>query len=396
MLWLDRFTKRIESLLRPPRPRNENIAARAALPACLARGLRVISPAVQLTFTQFDLALTHTWRIARGAGVQGGGLNRFPVVLVELTDQEGRVGLGESAPSDRYKESVSTVQEFLRQVDAARLSFTDVAGSMQYLETVAPGNYAAKCALNIALLDGAGRVQRKAVHELFGLGFTEKKHVTSFSIGLDQPEVIRRKVEDAARYPVLKLKVGGEDDEANFAALRSVAPTKTVRVDANEAWKTKEEALRRIEWLKRDGHVEFIEQPMPAGTPRADLRWLKERSPLPLFADESYERASDIEVAAECFHGVNVKLVKTAGISGAYEALTAARRAGLQTMIGCMIESSVLITAAAHLADLTNHLDIDGNILISNDPFQGVSSEGGIISFVPAPEKFGLRVAPRG
>lgn len=348
---------------------------------------------MKLTIRPFDLRLTHAWRIARG--VDGSGTQTFPVVLVELTEDDGSTGIGEAAPIRHYHESVDTVQAFLRRVDPARLSFADVPGSMRYLDSLDPGQHAAKCALNIALWDGAGRKARRPIYELLGLGFQENRHVTSFSIGIDSPEVIRQKVLEAAGYPVLKLKVGSADDAANFAALRSVSPTKTVRVDANEGWKTKEEALRRIEWLHGDGHVEFIEQPMPAGSSRADLRWLKERSPLPLFADESYLRSSDIEVAAECFHGVNVKLVKTGGISGAYEALRAARQAGLQTMIGCMIESSVLITAAAHLAALADHLDIDGNLLISNDPYLGATAERGMISFASAPGEFGLRTGVR-
>ena len=339
---------------------------------------------------RFELKLTHTWRIARGSGTTG-----FPVVLFELTDDAGCTGIGESAPIARYDESVDTVEAFLRKVDARKLSFADVAGSMRYLDTIAPGQHAAKCAANIALLDGAAKSAGQPVHNFLKLGFTEGKHTTSFSIGIDTPEIIREKVREAAPYPVLKLKVGSPDDEANFAALRDVAPTKFVRVDANEGWKTKEEALRRIEWLHRDGHVQFVEQPMPAATPVADWVWLKQRSPLPIFADESYHNAADAPRAAQCFHGVNVKLVKTAGISGAHEALTAARKLGLKTMIGCMIESSVLISAAAHLAELADHLDIDGNILIRNDPYRGATAEKGIVSFANAPEKTGLRVTAR-
>lgn len=348
---------------------------------------------MHLSFRSFDLELTHTWRIARG--VEGGGTRAFPVVLVELRSPDGIVGLGEAAPSERYHENIQTVQDFLRRVDPARLSFADVSGSMRYLDGIAPDQMSAKCALNIALWDGAGRMARQPIYDLLKLGFRENRHITSFSIGIDAPEVIRRKVEEAAAYPVLKLKVGGARDRANFAALRSVAPAKTVRVDANEGWKTKEDALREIEWLHQDGHVEFIEQPMPAGTALSDLRWLKERSPLPLYADESYLSAADASRAAEGFHGVNVKLVKTGGISGAHAALQAARQAGLKTMIGCMIESSVLITAAAHLAELTDHLDIDGNLLIRNDPFQGVSAVRGEISFASAPAPDGLRVKAR-
>jgi len=134
---------------------------------------------------------------------------------------------------------------------------------------------------------------------------------------------------------------------------------------------------------------------MPATTPAADWRWLKDRTPLPIMADESYHSAADAERCAECFHAVNVKLVKTGGLTGAYEALRAARQLGLKTMLGCMIESSVLITAAAHLAELTDYLDIDGNLLITNDPYLGATADNGVLSFAHAPEPFGLRVRAR-
>ncbi|HKI68771.1 MAG TPA: enolase C-terminal domain-like protein, partial [Verrucomicrobiae bacterium] len=202
------------------------------------------------------------------------------------------------------------------------------------------------------------------------------------------------KVREAEKYPVLKLKVGDARDRQNLAALREVAPTKPVRVDANEGWKTKEEALRMIEWIAQDGHIQFIEQPMPRDAKSEDLVWLKARSPLPMFADEAYHLAGDVARCAECFHGVNVKLVKTGGVSDAYDALQAARRAGLKTMIGCMIETSILISAAAHLAELTDYLDLDGNLLITNDPFVGITAHSGILSFAQAEEKFGLRVKP--
>jgi L-alanine-DL-glutamate epimerase-like enolase superfamily enzyme len=194
---------------------------------------------------------------------------------------------------------------------------------------------------------------------------------------------------------VLKLKVGDSRDRENFAALRSVAPKKPVRVDANEGWRTKEEALRNLEWLALDGRVQFVEQPMPRGTDPKELTWLKERSPLPLFADESCHTVKDIPRCAECFHGVNVKLVKTGGVSMAHATLQAARQAGLKTMIGCMIETSVLISAGAHLAELADHLDLDGNILITNDPYEGVTAEKGILSLAKAKEKLGLQVSPR-
>jgi L-alanine-DL-glutamate epimerase-like enolase superfamily enzyme len=348
---------------------------------------------MKLEFLPHNLTLKHTWTISSGA-VHGGGKKVAEVVLVRLKDKS-TVGLGEAPTSKRYAHSAASIQEFLRLVDARRLSFDDIPGSMDYLEKLAPGNYSAKCALNVALVDGAARQAGQPVYGLLRLGFAENKHLTSYSIGIDTPEKIRCKVTEAAPYPILKLKVGAPGDKENLAALRQVDPKRTVRVDANEAWTTKEEALRHLEWLAQDPHIEFVEQPMPASTPLEDLIWLKSRSPLPLFGDESCQNARDVSHCAQCYHGVVVKLIKTGGITGAYETLQAARRAGLKTMIGCMIETSILITAAAHLAELTDCLDIDGNLLVSDDPYTGATAEKGVVSFATAPEKTGLRVKSR-
>jgi len=344
---------------------------------------------VKLKFWRQELHLTHTWTIARGSE------DVAPVVLVELSDTNGTSGIGEASPIIRYHESVDTVEDFCRKVDPARLSFDDVSGSMSYLDTVAPDNMAAKCAFNLALLDGAAKRAQKPVYDFLGLGFRENHHVTSFTIGIDTPEMIRKKVLEAERFPMLKVKVGVPGDQTIMAAMREAAPHKPLRLDANEGWRTKEEALARLEWLAKDSKIQFVEQPMPSRTNPKDLAWLKQRSPLPLFADESYHHAKDIAHCAECFHGVNVKLAKTGGITGGFEALSAGRKAGLKTMVGCMIESSVLISAAAHLAELCDYLDIDGNVLIKNDPYLGVTSENGILSFANAPEKTGLCVRPR-
>lgn len=340
---------------------------------------------MKLKFWREQLRLANTWTIARGSS------DVVDVVMVQL-ERDGMVGIGEAAPITRYQESAASVEDFCRRVNARQLSFTDVTGSMNYLNTLTPGDLAAKCALNLALVDGAARLARQPVHDFFSLGFREQHHVSSFSIGIDRAEVIRQKVLAAEAYPVLKLKVGVPEEKAILAALREVAPTKPVRVDANEGWLTKEQALERIEWLARDGHIQFIEQPMPQTTNPRELVWLKERSPLPLFADESYHSPRDIAHCAECFHGVNVKLVKTGGVSAGCEALKTARTVGLKTMIGCMIETSVLISAAAHLAELCDFLDLDGNLLTTNDPYAGVTAQKGILSFQSASEQVGLRV----
>jgi L-alanine-DL-glutamate epimerase-like enolase superfamily enzyme len=349
-----------------------------------------LNSAVKLSAHAYELHLTNPWKIASS---KGSGTHR--TVIVELTDGGSLSAIGEAAPSSLYGESADGMLKFLEQFDSKKLSFNDVPGSMAHLDTVPGIPVAAKCALNLALLDGAAKLAGKPLYDFFGLGFRENHHVTSFSIGIDTPDMIRKKTLEAAQYPVIKLKVGAPRDQENFAALRSAAPDKPVRVDANEGWKTKEEALRMLEWLvATDKKIQFVEQPMPRNAPDKELIWLKERSPLPLFADESCHTVKDIPRCAECFHGVNVKLVKTGGASMAYETLQAARKVGLQTMIGCMIETSVLISAAAHLAELADFLDIDGNILINNDPYVGVTAKNGILSFAAAPEKFGLRVKP--
>jgi len=348
---------------------------------------------MKLHFQRFDLKLAHNWMVA--SSQRSGGKSVYPAVLVELRDEDGLVGYGEAAPSLRYRETAETCVEFLSHVDAGKLSFDDVAGSMRHVESLTRGDFSPKGALNIALLDGAAKRQAQPLYEFLGLRFAEGKHLSSITIGLDSPAMIRQKVREAEAFPILKLKVGSRHDAENLAALREIAPHKTVRADANEAWTSRDEALRHIEALACDSHIEYVEQPMPANSEPADFLWLKERSPLPIVGDESYLRADDAALCAECYHGVNVKLCKTGGISRGMEALQAARRVGLKTMIGSMVESSLLTSAGAHLAELADWLDLDGMLLITNDPFRGVTSHRGMMSFAEAPEKFGLQVRKR-
>lgn len=351
---------------------------------------------MKLSYQRLGLRLTHKWAIASRLGPGGGGgTHEFPVVVLELRDERtGVIGRGEAAPSTRYGESVDSCVEFFERVPVDALDFADPQGSMLKVRALGAGAEAAKGAFDMALLDGHGQLMSRPIHALFGLGFRNGEHLTSFSIGIDSAEVIRQKVLEAAEYPVLKLKVGSLDDAGNLRALREAAPEVWIRLDANEAWKTREEALTQLEALARDPRIQFIEQPMPASTPVADWIWLKQRSPIPLMADESYVDAADAERCADCFHAVNVKLVKTGGVSRAVEALKAARALGLKTMIGCMIETSVLITAAGHLAELADYLDLDGNLLISNDPFSGVTCSRGLLSFPDTAPASGLRVQP--
>jgi len=197
-----------------------------------------VSP-VKLNLKRLELPMAHTWTIARGAGT-----NISKVIVVELIGADGTIGYGEASPISRYKESVDTVEAFCQQVDARGLSFTDIEGSMTYLDTLSRHDMAAKCALNIALLDGAGKRAKKPIYDLLELGFRNDHHVTSFTIGIDKPEIIRKKVLEAERYPVLKVKLGIADDKVNLQALREVAPEKRSGLTRTKAGKRKSRPSR--------------------------------------------------------------------------------------------------------------------------------------------------------
>jgi L-Ala-D/L-Glu epimerase len=211
------------------------------------------------------------------------------------------------------------------------------------------------------------------IYGLFGLD-PAATPLTTFSIGIDTPEVTREKVREAAPFPVLKIKVGLDTDEATVAAVRSVTD-KPLRVDANEGWTDREVAVRKIEWLATQG-IEFVEQPMPAAR-IDDIAWIRDRVDLPIIADEACLRPEDIPALAAAYDGVNVKLDKAGGILQGYRMIQIARALGLKTMLGCMISSSVSVTAAAHLSPLVDYADLDGHLLIANDPYEGVTVRDG-------------------
>jgi L-alanine-DL-glutamate epimerase-like enolase superfamily enzyme len=191
---------------------------------------------------------------------------------------------------------------------------------------------------------------------------------------MDNPETTRQKIQEADAFPVLKIKVGVGNDEATIAAVRA-ATKKPIRVDANEGWTNKEEAVKKINWLESQG-VEFVEQPMPAAM-LEETKWVRKRVHLPLIADEACLSASAIPKLVDAFDGVNVKLDKAGGILQAYRMIQMAKALGMKTMLGCMVSSSCSVTAAAHLSPLVDYADLDGNLLISNDPYTGVLVEKG-------------------
>lgn len=318
---------------------------------------------MRITVAPFDLKLKHTFTISRSSrDVQ-------PIVLVEL-EHDGIVGYGEAAPSRRYGEDGNTVMEFLSHLDLS--GFTDpfqLETILAAVNSAKEGNTSAKAAIDIALHDWIGKKLGIPLFKLWGLD-KEKAPVTSFTIGIDSPEIIEQKVREAEEYPVLKVKLGGEHDKEIMKSIRKITK-KTVRVDANEGWKKKEFALERIQWLEQEG-VEFVEQPMPSDDLPGSA-WLKERVGIPLIADENSIRLHDIPGLSQSFHGINVKLMKCTGLREGLQMVHAARSCGLKVMIGCMVESSVAISAAAHMSPLVDYADLDGAVLTSNDPFRGVT-----------------------
>jgi L-alanine-DL-glutamate epimerase-like enolase superfamily enzyme len=304
--------------------------------------------------------------------------------------RDGIAALGEAAPIVRYKEDAASAR---RTVESLR-SFLESADPWQFAKLMrevfrrVPGEYAAKAAIDIALMDWITQKLGVPLYRYLGLDPREAP-VTTFSIGIDSPEMIRKKVLEAEAFPILKIKVGLADDEATIGAVRSVTK-KPLRVDANEGWRNKEEAVRKINWLESQG-VEFVEQPMPAAMLEA-TRWVRGRVHIPLIADEACLRAADIPRLAGAYDGVNIKLMKCGGVQEALRMIETAKSLGLKTMLGCMIESSIGVTAAAHLSPLVDYADLDGNLLISNDPYSGVQVEKGRL-ILPSRPGLGLRSA---
>lgn len=289
--------------------------------------------------------------------------------------RDGVTGRGEGAPIVRYKESAESARQTLESLrplvtaaDPWRFSRLEAE-----IDRRITGEYAARAALEIALWDWIGQKLGVPLYQYFGLD-PDDAPITTFSIGIDTPEVTRQKVREAEPFPVLKIKVGLATDEQTIAAVRSVTD-KPLRVDANEGWKTKEEALEKIRWLETQG-VEFVEQPLPAAMVE-ETRWVRERVRMPIIADEAVLRPADIPRLAAAYDGVNIKLDKCGGILPAWRMIQIARALGLKTMLGCMISSSVSVTAAAHLSPLVDYADLDGNLLIANDPYSGVKVERG-------------------
>ncbi len=332
---------------------------------------------MRLSHEVVSLRTRYPFVIARG------GYAAHENVIIRITDDDGVEGLGEAAPNKYYGESVATVIAALDQfapvlatADSWSLEAVDVS-----LGRVIRGNNSAKAAVSAALHDIVGKRLGVPVHRLWGLDASDSGE-SSYTIGIADNDGLRQRVADAEQYPVLKVKLGTERDMEIVRVVRDAAPSKRLRVDANAAW-TPSHAVRMIDFLA-DNDVELVEQPV-AQHDIEGFRFVRARSKLPVFADESCLVATDIPRLAGAVDGINLKLAKCGSLREAIRIVHTARAFGMSVMAGCMIESSLGISAVAQLAPLIDHADFDGAALLAEDPFRGATIAGGQIRLTTGP-----------
>ena len=336
---------------------------------------------MRLSAETVRLDLIHPFRIAREVS------DHRQNVIVRVSDGES-TGIGEAAPSPYYGENAGSVLRALEDVPGLLGADPfELEETMDRLASKLPRDPSARAAVDIALHDLAARRLGVPLYRWLGLD-PAKTPVTSFTIGIDEPEAVRRKVREAAGYPALKVKLGSEKDLEIMRTIRDETDAR-IRIDANAGW-TADQAVEMVERLS-EFDVELVEQPLPPGSP-GDWRRVREAASMPVFADESVLVSPDVPALAGLVDGVNVKLMKCGGIREALRLIHTARAHGMAVMIGCMIETSAAITAAAHLSPLADYADLDGNLLISNDPFAGATVRQGRLVLSEGP---GTGVAPR-
>src|SRR5690554_4901588 len=317
---------------------------------------KLFSGNMKLTWTPYELELNHRFTIS------GFSRTTTPVVIVKIA-YDGLEGYGEASLPPYLGETQASVIEFLKKVDLTSFSNpAHIEEIMAYVDGIAIHNTAAKAAVDIALHDLVGKIIGAPWHKMYGL---DKRAVpdTTFTIGIDSEEVVREKTREAVgRFNILKVKVGGEDDQRMIETIRSVTDL-PLAVDANQGWKDRHEALDMIHWLKEKGVV-MVEQPMPKYD-FDNIAWLTERSPLPIFADESLQRLRDIEKMKGVFSGINIKLMKCTGMREAWKMRNLAEALNMKVMIGCMTETTCAISAASQLSAGLDFADLDGALLIS-------------------------------
>jgi L-alanine-DL-glutamate epimerase-like enolase superfamily enzyme len=322
---------------------------------------------LKLSFQPFELQLKHVFTIASFSRTT------TPVMLVKI-EWGGVVGYGEASMPPYLGETHETAAKFLSALKLDQ--FTDpfrLNEILTYVDRVADGNCAAKASVDIALHDLIGKLMEKPWFKIWGYN-QEDTPETTFTIGIDQPEVVTEKVKEASPYKILKVKIGRGNDEEMINTIRKVTDV-PLCVDVNQGWKDKQEALDKTQWLKEQGVV-FVEQPMD----KHDLdtmAWLTQHSPLPTIADEGVQRLIDIPQLKGAYSGINIKLMKCTGMREAHKMMNLARSLDMKVMIGCMTETSCGVSAAAQLSPMVDWADLDGNLLISNDPFQGVTVQEG-------------------
>ncbi len=332
---------------------------------------------MKLTFLPHTLYFKRPFKIAHGVR------SSTPIVIIQI-EHEGTIGYGEASMPPYLGESHETVLAFLSKANNVIDKFQnpfDLESVLHEVDSIAPGNTAAKASIDIALHDLIGKLENKSCWKGFN-GDKSKTPFTTYTLGIDEPEGMKQKIAEGEEYRYFKVKLNGENDKQNIETIRSVT-NKPIAIDVNQGWKDKQFALEMIEWLS-DKNVLFIEQPLPKEN-WDDAHWLFERSPLPIFADESIQRFPDIEKMKDCFHGINIKLMKCTGLFEANKMIKRARELNLKLLIGCMSETSCAISAAAQLSPLVDFADLDGALLIKNDLFEGVKFKNGKIELNEMP-----------
>jgi L-alanine-DL-glutamate epimerase-like enolase superfamily enzyme len=337
---------------------------------------------LHLRFFPYELQLQHVFTVASASR------STTPDVQVEI-EYEGFTGYGEASMPPYLGQTEKSACAFLSQVDLSQFSdpfrLEDI---LSYVDGIAPGEPAAKAAIDIALHDLVGKLMGQPWYRIWGLD-PGKAPSTTFTIGIDTPEVVREKtLEAAGQFNILKVKVGLDSDQAMIRAIRSVTDL-PLAVDANQGWKDRSKALEEIFWLKEQGVV-MVEQPM-ARERVDDNAWLTEHSPLPVFADESVQRLADVPALKGVYSGINIKLMKCTGMREGWRMAQLARALGMQVMVGCMTETSCGVSAAAQFSPYVDFADLDGNLLIVNDRFDGVKVVDGRLSL---PDRPGIGVVP--
>lgn len=334
-----------------------------------------------LKFIPFELKLRHAFNLAKYSRTS------TPGVQVKI-EYEGYTGYGEASMPPYLGESIESVTKFLSKVDLSQ--FNDpfkMEEILAYVDALEPENRAAKASVDIALHDLVGKLIGQPWYKIWGLSI-DKIPQSSFTIGIDTPEVVKQKIKEADDYKVIKIKLGLDNDKEMIDIIRQCTD-RPICVDANRGWKTKEQAMEVIEYLA-DKNCLFIEQPMMEDK-LDDTAWIRERSPIPIIADEVFHRLPDIVKLKDYYDGINIKLMKSTGMSEAYKMVTLARAFGMKIMCGCMTETSCAIAAAAQLSPLIDWTDLDGNVLIADDIFSGVKVIDGRVTPSDAP---GIGVTP--